>query len=718
MTSKLVSFQYFCFALIGIVLCPAQLVGQDENLRVLDEWIEWSDGSNMLIHQLNRIAFNYLDLRDAEVAGLKTEADWLRRQAKVREILQRVVGPFPERTPLNPNIMGAVRKQGFRIEKLVYESIPNLYVTAALFIPDDIHDKTPAIIQVSGHGFDAFRSLGNQRMIHSLVKKGFIVLAIDPLGQGERIQYWDSEKKASMMGNSPTSEHSYFGNQMFLCGVSPGRYFAWDGIRGVDYLLTRNEVDPDRIGIFGCSGGGTQTTYISALDDRIKAAAPGCYITGFRRLLESIGPQDAEQNFYQGVASGITHADLLEVRAPKPLLIASSTRDFFSIQGALETFDEVRRAYEAFGRVENVQQAIDDAGHGFHGNTDDVYAFFQEALDLPGDHGEVEFQQFAPEDLKITATGQLSTSLGGETAFGLNEKFARVLLDRILKSRADIPTHLATVREQAQKLSGFVAPGPGASPVFRGRYQRDGYSIEMFGLAGEGRTVVPTLVFIPHGPGPHPALIYLHPGGKLVDAAPGGNIETLVKKGYLVAAPDLLGTGETAPSTLYGARYTAVLVGRSLVGVQAGDIVRISEFLRDRSDVQEHRIGAISFGPIGPALLHAAVFDPSIASVAVVESPLSYRLVATNRFYETDFSCFVAGVLTAYDLPDLMGCLAPRRIVLVRPLDEMNQPAAQASIRDEMEFPRSAYSWSRQPQHLKISSTETVEEVVEWCFSN
>ncbi len=710
--------RYFLILLFGFFLPSSQLAAQDENLNVLDRWIEWSDGPNMLIHHLNRQAFDSLDLRDREIAGLSTEADWRRRQGKVKKTLLSLVGPFPAKTPLNPRITGVVRKEGFRIEKVIYESIPNLYVTSALFIPDGIQGQRPAIIQVSGHGFAAFRSQGNQRMIYNLVRKGFIVLAIDPLGQGERIQYWDPEKKGSMMGSSPTSEHSYFGNQMFLSGVSPGRYFAWDGLRGVDYLLTRSEVDPDRIGIFGCSGGGTQTTYIAAFDERIKAAAPGCYITGFRRLMESIGPQDAEQNFYRGVASGITHADLLEVRAPKPLLIASTTRDFFSIQGALETFEEVRRAYEAFGLGKNVRQAIDDAGHGFHGNADDVYAFFQATLDLPGDSGEEEFDGFAAEDLKITETGQLSTSLGGETAFGINQKHTQALLDQITESRADIPTHLTEVKDRAKEISGFVFPQPGEKPVFRGRYQRNGYSVEMYALAGEGRYVIPLLLFVPHGSGPYPALIYLHPQGKLVDAGKGGKIEGLVKKGYLVAAPDLLGTGETAPETLYAARYAAVLIGRSLVGTQAGDVVRVAKFLQTRNDVQKGRIGAISFGQAGPALLHAAAFDSSITTVAVVDSPISYRSIAMNRFYEVDFSCFVAGALTAYDLPDLIGCIAPRRVALVEPRDQMNQPVSQTLIKEELEFSRSVFSWENLSHNLRVTPTQTVEAVVDWCFSN
>ena len=124
-----------------------------------------------------------------------------------------------------------------------------------------------------------------QQPLLNLVKKGFIVLAIDPIGQGERLQYFDPVKGESTIGSS-TLEHSYPSVQVFLIGKSVARYFIWDGIRGIDYLVSRKEVDPKRIGVHGLSGGGTQTAYISALDERVVASAPAGYITSYRRLLE------------------------------------------------------------------------------------------------------------------------------------------------------------------------------------------------------------------------------------------------------------------------------------------------------------------------------------------------------------------------------------------------------------------------------------------------
>ncbi|MBN2410468.1 acetylxylan esterase, partial [candidate division KSB1 bacterium] len=266
------------------------LFAQEENLKVLDRWIEWSNAENMLTLFLNRQAYCYLDIRESEIAQLRTKADWVKRQKHVKETLFKIVGPFPEKTPLKPRVTGIIQKQGYRIEKIIFESMPEYYVTGCVFIPDGIKGKRPAILNVIGHSIESFRKEPYQILIHNLVKKGFIVFAIDPMGQGERTQYTDEEKKqVGLYGQSSTREHSYVTNQCFLSGSSTAKYWTWDGIRAIDYLLTRKEVDPERIGLTGLSGGGTQTVYIAAFDDRVKAASPAGYICGFRRLLESIG---------------------------------------------------------------------------------------------------------------------------------------------------------------------------------------------------------------------------------------------------------------------------------------------------------------------------------------------------------------------------------------------------------------------------------------------
>jgi dienelactone hydrolase len=737
---KLTKFLIASLILFSLFSGSGSLFAQ-ENLNVLETgfdaknniWQQWTDAANMLQHHLAEQAFVYLDKRDEEIANLKSKEDWIERQGKVKNILMSLVGPFPDKTPLNAKITGTVRKNGFRVEKVLFESMPGYYVTSCLFIPDGIKGKRPAIIQVSGHSYPAFRSPGTQTQIYNLVKKGFIVFAIDPVGQGERLQYWDKGQNKFALGTSPVPSHSYFGNQMLISGISPIRYFTWDGIRAVDYLISRKEVDPERIGIYGCSGGGTQTTFIAAFDERIKAAVPGCYITGYRRLLESIGPQDAEQNIFHGIINGLTHADLLEVRAPKPLLISSTTRDYFSIQGAIETFDEVRTAYRAFGKEENAGQTIDDYGHGLAGNIKAIYAFFQKALDLPGPEGEEKFEGFSPEDLYVTASGQLATSIGGESAFRICEKETAKLVEKLEISRKNVDSHLSGVIEKAAELSGYVPHESSRKPVYRGRYKREGYSIELHAIYGEGNYIIPLLLFIPDASSFTGTVIYLHPEGKSFDAAPGGRIEKLVREGYIVAAPDLIGTGETAKD-YFGPMYASCLIGRSIPGIQAGDIGRVITFLKGRKNIRVEKIAGVAFDEMCPAMIHAAAFNKEISSVALFGSLLSYRLLAMNEYYETRPSAgispktsfypggvtylnhTVSGALTGYDLPDLTGCIAPRKVALIGSTDHLKKPASGEMVSKELLITAAAFSARNAPANLMIDSEGIVNEVIRWCF--
>jgi dipeptidyl aminopeptidase/acylaminoacyl peptidase len=511
-----------------------------------NSWLHFSDVSNSLYQHLAGQAYEILDQRIDTVAGLQTISDWQLRQKKLRETLMDITGPFPEKTPLNAEILRVVEKDGFMAEHIVYESQPGFYVTSSLFIPEGLQGKSPAVIYVSGHTNDGYRNPVYQHKILNLVKKGFIVFAIDPVGQGERLEYYDPQSGRSAVGG-PTSEHSTPGVQAFITGSSQARFMIWDGIRAVDYLLARNEVDPNRIGITGRSGGGTQTALISAFDERIYASAPEAYITNHTRLLQTIGPQDAEQNLPGGIARGIDHADLLAVRAPKPALMITTTEDFFSIQGARETAKEVSEIYNAYGEKDNFNKVEDGGGHGStEKNREAMYSFFQKHLDNPGSSDDEDVEILSEEEIQVTRTGQISTSLDGETVFSLNRREAESHIEVIKASRKDLPIHLPRVLESARKLSGYQEPMDIKEPVFTGRIQRDGYVIEKYFVKGEGDYPIPYLLMVPDYPN-HKALIYLHPTGKAAEAAEGGEMEWFASRGFMVLAPDLIGVGETNP---------------------------------------------------------------------------------------------------------------------------------------------------------------------------
>jgi len=699
-----------------------QVIGQVENLNLINKYLKGASAGVMQINHLNDLAFKYYDLRNAEISKLSSRSEWIKRQKYVKSILNEIVGPFPPKTPLNPRVTGILKKDGYRVEKIMIESMPGYYVTGCLFIPDGIKGKRPAILDNIGHSEGSFRKESYQNVIHNFVRKGFIVFAIDPVGQAEKEDYYDPLTKKSIVEEGEDA-HCYFGNQCFISGFSVAKYFIWDGIRAIDYLCSRKEVDPERIGVTGLSGGGTVTSYLCAFDDRIKAAAPYNWAIYDKWLMETHGEQGAETYIYHGLLHGITFADLLEVRAPKPTLMIKTTRDYLPIQAAREAYTEIMKAYKASGKEEDLGLIEDDAEHQFtRKNNEATYAFFQKYLDLPGDPSEAEVEMISREELKVSPTGRISTYFSdAETIFSLNKKATEPLIKNIEESRKNITIHLEKVREKSIELSGYKVPDNDLKPFFSGRYKRDGYSIEKYLLSGEGNCIIPLLVFVPDGKKKFPSVIYLYPEGKGAQSAIGGQIEELVKEGFIVAAPDLFGVGETKnkfrsyhPVIM---DYCAFLIGRSTVGIQAGDVSRVVNYLKSRDDVEKDNISAVSIGEMGPVLLHAAIFDNSIKHVVIIGSPLSYKSIVFNKYYEVSLSCTVAGALTAYDLPDLIACLAPGKIVLAELKDQMLDPTPADLVDQELGFPRLVYANKNASGNLRIQSTpESLVSLVKWCF--
>ncbi|WP_346319293.1 acetylxylan esterase [Chitinophaga sp. YIM B06452] len=701
----------------------AQAQNAQQDLNVTGNWMQYTDAPNSLYHHLAAEAFTYLDKRAKEVAALHSPNDWQQRQQWLRRILREAVGAFPERTPLNAKVTGVTRKDNYRVENIIYESVPGLYVTGSLFIPGGLKKgaKAPAVVYCSGHSATGYRSPAYQRVMLNLVKKGFIVFAFDPVGQGERLEYYDTTARKSRH-KWPSNEHSYPGAQVFMTGNTLAMYMIWDGIRAVDFLLSRKETDPERIAITGRSGGGTQSAYIAAFDDRIKVVAPENYITSFTRLFQSIGPQDAEQNFFHGIARGLDMSDLLMVRAPRPALMITTTRDMFSIQGSTEAAAEVSALYAAYGEKENFMMVTDDAPHAStKKNREALYAFLQKHLHQPGTPHDEEVQPLSPQELQVTPTGQVHTSMKGETIFSLNFKTAQKKHEALLAARKQIPAYLPALLESAKKLSGYRDPGTGKAPVFTGRLQREGYMIEKFFLEGEGNYVIPYLLMKPAVPNSK-AILWLNPAGKAADAVAGGAIEKLVKEGFTVLAPDLVGTGETGPGKFIGDSYidsisynlwfASIQTARSITGIRAGDVVRLTRLL-GKTGIKE--IYGIALDEMSPVLLHAAAFEKNITRVALLQPCTSWHSIVSGRIFQSRFvQGAVAGAAGVYDLPDLAASLAPRRLLIAGAVDGNGQPLAAET--PDQELVTAAYRDNN--SQLKTTPAGNVQDALAWWLKD
>ncbi len=203
---------------------------------------------------LNSVAFKQLDERARVVSSIRTRAEADARKKQVREKLLTLIGGLPDyRGPLNVKQFGTVDRGDYRIEKIVYDSLPGFHVTADVYVPTKGTKPFPAILMPVGHGRDG--KGGSQQVAIGLALKGFIALAYDPIGQGERLQYYDPESGNSKVGGA-TDEHSHANGHTMLIGDSVARYRIWDGMRGIDYLVSRDDVDAARIGCTGCSAAG------------------------------------------------------------------------------------------------------------------------------------------------------------------------------------------------------------------------------------------------------------------------------------------------------------------------------------------------------------------------------------------------------------------------------------------------------------------------------
>jgi len=363
-----------------------------------------------LKYQVN-IAWQQDELRRTRFEQIHDEAELFRIQKELREKLLTMLGGLPtEKTPLHPQITGRIQMDGFHIEKLIYQSVPGVYVTALLYVPDD-GKKHPGILVPCGHspaGKDYYQALA-QRLVH----RGYVVISWDPVGQGERSQFWDAKQKKSRY-NLICAEHAVMGNLAYLAGTNLSRWEIWDGIRAVDYLLTRPEVDPERINITGTSGGGTQTAMIAALDPRIKVVVPSCYITSlpmrmYNRIFKD-PDSDPEQDLYGMVSEGLDHPGLLLLMYPRPVFVAAAVLDFFPIEGTHKTFREIASVYKRFGHPDRIGMTESYNEHQYSAeNQHAAINFLNYFNGLPQEKELTAVKEMDIPSLQCTRTGQVMT---------------------------------------------------------------------------------------------------------------------------------------------------------------------------------------------------------------------------------------------------------------------------------------------------------------------
>lgn len=553
------------------------------------------DGPTNLNAWLNERAQEHLRVRKAKIAAIRTPAEARARQAEVRRTMLALLGGLPKDTgPLNAKVTGVLDGGLFTVEKVVFESQPHFYVTANLYRPKNAAGRRPAILYSIGHWREGKPAA--QPLAGNLAAKGFIVLAYDPIGQGERDQAYDPRTGRSLIGGT-TDQHFSAGAGAHLAGLTYARYMIHDSKRAIDYLVSRPDVDPERIGATGCSGGGTQTTFIAALDPRVKAAAPACYMQSFELSFandDAIG--DSEQSWPGFIAAGLDETDFVELFAPKPWLIGSTQSDFFRPRAAQVVYEEARSFYRHFDKPDHVAWVVGPGGHGTPLNVREaIYQWFIRHLnDNVGDAKELEVRSFSETELWVGPSGAVA---------------------RDFRSR-DIH---AIIREDyaAQPLKRpppFVSQRPSTSTARLMRESTtDGVRVlEQLITVEKGLEIAATL-YLPPKP-KNVALLLVEPSPKALE---------LGKDGYTVLSLKPRGTPAPGARAWLGdwmASTRAWLVGRSLVEQRVDDILAGADLLAAVAPGKEIRASAS--GVAGIWLLLAKRADPKrIGRVWVDRTP-------------------------------------------------------------------------------------------------
>ena len=589
----------------------------------------------------------------------------------VRDVRRRVAdsfGPLPEKTPLNPRVTATIDRDAYRLENVVFESRPGFLVTANLYLPKGLSGKAPGVVGSCGHTTNGKAGETYQSFAQGLARQGYVVLLFDPIGQGERLQY-DGQVGAGVR------EHLLAGNQQFLIGEFFGAWRAWDGIRALDYLLTRDEVDPARIGVTGNSGGGTLTTWLCGLDQRWSMAAPSCFVTTFRRNLENELPADTEQCPPRAIALGLDHEDFIAAMAPKPVILLGKEKDYFDARGLEEAYFRLKRLWSLLGAEEKISLFIGPTYHGYtQENREAMYGWFNRWTGVRQGSSEPPL------------TLEKDETLAALPASGLRSKpiyeFTREIARRQIAQRPKRPLpELRAALSQALRLPKRAAPPyarilrnlpeRGYPKPFTAHYvveTEPGIQALVYRLSEE------RLLSRPPQPG-GPAIVYLshHSADRELREEP--LIKELIHAQPEAAfyAADIRGIGESRPDTAgadtflnpYGSDYFyaihALMLDRPYVGGKTHDALSVLDWLAAYGHDPIH-LAASGWGTF-PALF-AAVLSDRVATLTLKGALTSYEEVALAQTYDWPLSTFIPDVLRQFDLPELRATVGNKLTLL------------------------------------------------------
>ncbi|HWQ56886.1 MAG TPA: acetylxylan esterase [Bryobacteraceae bacterium] len=666
----------------------------------LSQSVFYRDYTRCLPDYLRQLAKAAYERRNREIGKLTTAEAVRSRQRWVGETFWKLIGGMPQRTPLNARVTGRFERPGYRVEKIVYESQPGLHVSANLYIPTAGRPPYPGVLFQMGHSVNGKAAEHYQKCCQGLARLDYLVLAFDPMGQGERTYYPGPVASRTRLPGGADDEHTVPGKQMLLVGDSSVRLQAWDAVRSLDYLAAHPMVDPKRLASTGQSGGGTNTMLLAAVDDRLAAAAVSCGNTENVACADFNPPgstDDAEQNFPGSGPLGFDRWDLLWPLAPKPLLLLPSALDFNDtyspnyISSGREEFRKLKAAYGVMGAGERLAWQDSPLPHNLaYDSRLAIYNWFERWL--KGSIREIrEEPEVAPEPeetLFVSEGGSVVRAFKGETPFTLTKK-------RIIARQPAALDRLIGAERPAGQL--------GAATLATTHFRR--VTIETIEIPSALQVWLPGWIYRPKAGGSKPLVVMLDPAGR-AGWQEEGLYDTLASEGYAVCALDVRGIGHLGPeyprgnprhsgthNTEQHYAWASLILGKPLVGQRVTDILAAVHALRARPDLASRRLVLAARGILTVPAQMAAALDSRIEMLYLAGGLVSYRNVIETEEYvggnyagvapsRNDlFGGFVPNLLLHTDLPEINASLAPRRVILAGTTDAAGKTMDPAAVR-------------------------------------
>src|SRR5713226_5286931 len=606
--------------------------------------------------------------------------EWDQRRAKLRQSMLEAMGPFPEKPcDLSPQFQGFLERDGYRIERLIFQSRPDVWVTANAYVPNERKNKLPAVLVVHGHWAMARRDPVVQARCLGLVKLGFFVLAVDAFGAGERY----TQPAAG------TYHGALYGSTLWPVGQTLLGMQVYDNHRAVDYLLTRREVDGERLGITGASGGGNQSMYAGALDERLKVVVPVCSVGTYQAYLQAAC---CVCEVLPGALRLTEEGDVLGLVAPRSLLVINASRDAvqFSPREAEKSVARARQIYKTYGADDHLDHRVFESAHDYNQPMREaMYGWMTRWLKheepasrvalAPGAIPEPKHELEKPDDLACFP----SPTAGRPKDFLFPPTFAareaRALLDRFTSRPPDHAQEWEAsavyIRGQLrQRILGEFPKAPRPAGKFGKSAILDRIPtvhVELQPEVGTPGLAMPVLMQSKPGiEGRQPACVLLHLDGQ-AQALQHPLAKTLRDRKWLILAPNLRASGEYAPpgdairdARDHNSAEHALWIGRPLLGQWVFEVTCLLDWLAIQPGVDQRRVAVAGLGPAGiVALCVGGLQESRVTGVACIGAPVTY---VTDQAYGSfmRMGLLLPGILRVADIPQLAALIAPRKLAI------------------------------------------------------